>query len=60
MRPGDALTVRLTVLEKRESKSRPEMGFVRQRAEMLNQHGEVVLDSTYPAIFGKRAAGERR
>jgi acyl dehydratase len=60
VRPGDALTVRLTVLEKRESKSRPEMGFVRQRTEMLNQHGEVVLDSTYPAMFGKRAAGERR
>ncbi|HXL68404.1 MAG TPA: MaoC family dehydratase [Xanthobacteraceae bacterium] len=59
VRPGDVLTVRLTVLEKRESKSRPEMGLVRQRAEMLNQRGEVVLDSTYPGMFGKRPAGER-
>jgi acyl dehydratase len=59
VRPGDELSVRLTVLETRESKSRPEMGFVRQRGEMLNQKGEVVLDSTYVGMFGKRAAEPR-
>lgn len=57
VRPGDALSVRMTVLEKRESKSRPEMGFVRHRIEMLNQYGEVVLNSSYAGMFGKRKQG---
>jgi acyl dehydratase len=56
VRPGDALSVRLTVLDKRESKSRPGVGLVRQRCEMLNQRGEVVLDSSYAGMFGKRSA----
>ena len=54
VRPGDSLSVRLTVLDKREPKTRPEMGFVQFRCEMLNQHGEVVLESIYPGMFAKR------
>lgn len=54
VRPDDALSVRMTVLEKRESKSRPAMGFVRHHIELLNQRGEVVLDSSYAGMFGKR------
>jgi acyl dehydratase len=54
VRPGDALSVRLTVLGKREPKSRPDMGFVQFRCEMLNQRGEAVLEVTYPGMFGKR------
>jgi acyl dehydratase len=54
VRPGDELSVRLTALEKREPKTRPDMGFVQFRCELLNQNGEVVLDSTYPGMFAKR------
>lgn len=54
VRPGDALSVRLTVLGKRGPKSRPDMGFVQFRCEMLNQHGEAVLEVVYPGMFGKR------
>jgi acyl dehydratase len=54
VRPGDALSARVTVLGKREPKSRPDMGFVQMRCEMLNQHGEVVLEATYPGMFAKR------
>jgi len=54
VRPGDSLTLRLTVLGKSEPKSRPDFGFVQVHCEMLNQHGEVVLDSTYPGMFQKR------
>jgi acyl dehydratase len=54
VRPGDALSVRLTVLGKREPKSRPDMGFVQFRCEMLNQRGEAVVEVTYPGMFGKR------
>jgi acyl dehydratase len=57
VRPGDALSVRLTVLDKREPKSRPDLGFVQYRCEMLNQHGEVVLESVYPGMFAKRSRG---
>jgi acyl dehydratase len=54
VRPGDALSIRLTLLDKREPKSRSDMGFVQCRCELLNQHGEVVLESTYPGMFAKR------
>jgi acyl dehydratase len=54
VRPGDALSVRLTVLEKREPKTRPDLGFVQYRCELLNQRREVVLDSAYPGMFAKR------
>jgi acyl dehydratase len=54
VRPGDTLSMRLTVLEKREPKTRPDLGFVQFRCELLNQHGEVVLDSAYPGMFAKR------
>ncbi|HEV1999484.1 MAG TPA: MaoC family dehydratase [Xanthobacteraceae bacterium] len=56
VRPGDALSVRLTVLDKRESKSRPGVGLIRQRCEMVNQRGELVLESSYAGMFGMRPA----
>ncbi|MFM2043622.1 MAG: hypothetical protein RLY86_2198 [Pseudomonadota bacterium] len=43
VRPGDVLSVRVTVLDVRRSRSRPEMGSVRQRVEVLDQTGEVVM-----------------
>jgi len=43
VRPGDTLSVRVTVLEARRSRSKPDRGIVRQRTEALNQHGEVVM-----------------
>jgi len=54
VRPGDALSVRLTVLDKREPKSRLDLGFIQCRCEVLNQHSDVVLESTYPGMFAKR------
>ena len=43
VRPGDDLRLRATVLETRASKSRPEMGFVKFKFEMLNASGAVVM-----------------
>jgi acyl dehydratase len=57
VRPGDQLTCRMTVLDKRDSQSRAHMGFVRFNLEMLNQNNEVVLQAAWPAMFGKRDAG---
>jgi acyl dehydratase len=43
VRPGDTLSVRVTVLETRQSRSKPDRGIVKQRTEALNQNGEVVM-----------------
>lgn len=43
VRPGDSLRVRLTVLEVRPSRSKPDRGLVRSRAEILDAEGSVVM-----------------
>ena len=43
VRPGDSLHLRVTVIEARRSRSRPQEGIVRSFIEVLNQHGEVVM-----------------
>jgi acyl dehydratase len=43
VRPGDTLRVRVTVLEARRSKSKPDRGIVRSLVEVLNQDGDVVM-----------------
>jgi acyl dehydratase len=42
VRPGDTLSVRLTILEARPSRSKPDRGIIRALVEVLNQNGEVV------------------
>lgn len=43
VRPGDVLTGRYTVLEKRVTKSRPGVGICKMRLEALNGDGDVVM-----------------
>ena len=43
VRPGDTLSIRVTVTEARRSKSRPDRGLVHSLVETLNQHDEVVM-----------------
>jgi acyl dehydratase len=43
VRPGDTLSLRVTVTEARRSRSKPDRGIVHSYCEMLNQHGEVVM-----------------
>lgn len=58
VRPGDVLRLRLTVLEVRRSRSRPEMGSTRQRVEVLNQEGEVVMSMLALGLVRARSWGE--
>ncbi len=51
---GDALSVRHTVLEVKESRSRPDIGLVRFCFEVLNQRQEVVQEVRNWIIFGRR------
>jgi acyl dehydratase len=55
VRPGDTLTLTREVLETWPSRSRP-FGFVKSRAELVNQRGEVVLDVVGIGMFAKRGA----
>lgn len=57
VRPDDQLSITLTCLEKRESKSRPQVGLVRHSLEMKNAKGETVMTSSYSGFFGKRNPG---
>ncbi len=43
VRPGNSLRLRTTILETRRSRSKPDRGLVRTRAELLNQHDQIVL-----------------
>jgi len=54
--PGDTLSVRLEVLEARPMKSRPEVGLVRCRWEVLNQHRDAVMSMEGWGMFGRRPA----
>jgi acyl dehydratase len=43
VRPGDSLRLRTTILETRRSRSKPDRGLVRTRAELLSQHDQTAL-----------------
>ena len=55
--PGDVLRMRTTVLESRPLASRPAVGLVRSRSEVLNQNGQVVMTMEGVGFFGRRGAG---
>ena len=51
---GDTIYVETEVLEKRESKSKPDQGIVKMRHWGKNQHGEIVCEVERTALFIKR------
>jgi acyl dehydratase len=57
VRPGDTLRLRLEVIEARPSRSRPDVGIVRNRWEMTNQHGEAVMTMEGWGMIHRREAG---
>ena len=54
--PGDVLRLESEVLEVRASRSRPELGSVRTRLTMFNQHDEAVM-SQEPIVLYRRRPG---
>jgi acyl dehydratase len=54
VKPGDTLRTRRTVIETRESRSRPEMGLVRFRFELLNQEDQPVMEQVNWIMFVRR------
>ena len=56
VRPGDELSVRLTILEVTPSKSKPDRGSVRVKVEVMNQAGDVVAGWKGIGIISRRRA----
>ena len=54
--PGDTLSVRLTTLESRPMASRPKVGLLLSKWEVLNQHRELVLTMQGWGMFGRRVS----
>ena len=54
VRPGDTLRIRITVLEARPSRSKPDRGIVRARVEAMNQKDELVLSMIVMSMLGRR------
>ena len=57
---GDTLYSRSEVLEKRESKSRPNVGIVKVRTDGYNQDGKVVITYTRSVMVYKRGHAPTR
>lgn len=55
VRPGDTLSIRVTVLETKRSRSKPDRGTVRSLVEVMNQNGEVVMSLKPLSIVRCRA-----
>jgi acyl dehydratase len=53
---GDTLRLKMTVLEQRPSKSRPEQGSILSKWEVFNQNDEPVMHMTGWGMFKKRNA----
>lgn len=52
----DTLNGKLTILSKRLSRSKPTLGFVSWRAELVNQKGEIVFELANTCMFLTREA----
>ncbi len=51
---GDTLYAQTEVLEKRESRSKPQVGIVRVRTQGINQDGKIVIEFTRSIMIYKR------
>lgn len=54
VRPGDKLSGRFAILDLAPSKSKPDRGWMKIKAEMINQTGETVLSFYIRIIIGRR------
>jgi len=54
VRPGDRLRLRVRVLETRASRSTPDRGIVRTRAQLLNQEDRIVLSLVAVNLLRRR------
>jgi acyl dehydratase len=53
LRPGDTVSIRVTILEARLSRSKPDRGIVQARGETITQRGDLVLGMVVVSIIGR-------
>lgn len=56
VRPGERVKARATVLETRPSRSRPDVGFVKFRFELIGASEQPVMTLVVSPMFGRRSA----
>ena len=56
VRAGDTLTLRVEVLSKRVSRSRPDIGLIEASNEMINQDDNVAMRTVPTMIIARRDA----
>jgi acyl dehydratase len=54
VRPGDTLKGRVTIVDTMPSKSRADRGTIKTLGELVNQHGEPVMQIRGVGFFGRR------
>ena len=54
LRHGDALRIRVTILETRPSRTKPDRGIVRAKLEAFNQRDDLVLSMIAVSFLGRR------
>lgn len=54
VKPGDVLSVETEVIEARASASRPEMGSIRNRTTVIDQHGDAVMRFEPIVLYRRR------
>ena len=54
VRPDDRLRIRVSVVEARKSRSKPDRGMVRSSIEVINQDGEIVMSMIAMNLLGCR------
>ena len=59
VRPGDTLTVRVSVTEAVPSRSKADRGLVKSYVEAMNQHGETVLTMKAMNLIRRREPGSK-
>jgi acyl dehydratase len=57
VRPGDELNLEVTILDKRESKSSPDRGVMRNQIHLRNQKREIALQCIGSVLVARRPAG---
>lgn len=59
VRPGDELSIRVTILKATRSRSKPDRGIVRAFVETMNGHGEVVMTRIAAGILRCRNGSKK-
>ena len=57
VRPGDALSIRVTVVDAKRSRSKPDRGIVQSSIQVLNQRGEIVATMKAINLLRCRSSG---